>query len=220
VVTAERLADEPWTLGAVIWGRLGGNSWTGDGLTADFSTAAGVVDALCARLGVRVSRERLSRPYLHPGRAARILLGDDRKPAGELGELHPTVAARFDLEGRVAVLELDLDALTAVIPAGFTYREVPDQPPVRQDIAVVVSDEVEAGAVVAAALESGAPLLEQAHVFDVFRDPARLGEEQRSLAIRLVFQAPDRTLTEDEASAVREQIVAALAERFGARLRG
>ena len=63
---------------------------------------------------------------------------------------------------------------------------------------------------VAAALEAGAPLLTQAGVFDVYRDERRLGAGRVSLAIRLVFQDPERTLTEDEASAVRERVVAAL----------
>ncbi len=220
VVTAEALAHEPWTLAAAICGPLGGGSWHGAGRETDFFTGKGIVDALCARLGVPVALERLERPYLHPGRAASILIGTTRTLAGELGELHPDVAARFDLEGRVAVLELDLDLLTAAIPAGFTYAPVPDQPPVRQDIAVVVPDTVEAGSLVASALEAGAPLLTHAEVFDVFRDPARLGPDRVSLAIRLVFQDPERTLTESEASAVRDVIVAALAARYGAELRG
>jgi phenylalanyl-tRNA synthetase beta chain len=158
-------------------------------------------------------------PYLHPGRAARILLGDGATPAGELGELHPATAERFELDGRVAILELDLDALTAVAPERFTYAPVPEQPPVLQDIAVVVRDDVPSQDLVEAALAAGAPLLTEAEVFDVYRDEQRLGAGRVSLAVRLVFQDPARTLTEDEASAVREQVVAVLADRFGAELR-
>jgi phenylalanyl-tRNA synthetase beta chain len=218
-VSADRLADEPWTLGLVLSGRLGGASWSSTGLEADFFTVKGVLETVCARLGVPIRLEAVRQPYLHPGRAARILLGGGATPAGELGELHPATAERFELDGRVAILELDLDALTAVAPERFTYAPVPEQPPVLQDIAVVVRDDVPSQELVEAALAAGAPLLTEAEVFDVYRDEQRLGAGRVSLAIRLVFQDPARTLTEDEASAVREQVVAVLAERFGAELR-
>ncbi len=219
-VSADRLGDEPWTLGVALSGRLGGAGWSSAGLEADFFTAKGVLETVCGRLGVPVRLEPLRQPYLHPGRAARILLGTDGVAAGEIGELHPVTAERFELEGRVAVLELDLDVLTAQVPTRFTYRPVPEQPPVLQDIAVVVGDDVPSADLVATALAAGAPLLTEASVFDVYRDERRLGAGRVSLAIRLVFQDPERTLTEDEASAVRELVVAALRERFGAELRG
>ncbi len=126
--------------------------------------------------------EPLQQPYLHPGRAARILIGADGVRAGEIGELHPSTAARFDLEGRVAVLELDLDLLAAAVPAGFRYAPVPDQPPVLQDIAVVVDDSVPAEQLIAAARSAGAPLLTHVGVFDVYRDERRLGAGKVSLA--------------------------------------
>jgi phenylalanyl-tRNA synthetase beta chain len=218
-VSVDRLADEPWTLGVVLSGRLGGSSWNSAGLETDFFTAKGLLETLCARLGLAVRLEPIRQPYLHPGRAARILLGERGTPAGEIGELHPATAERFELDGRIAVLELDLDVLAAEAPARFAYVPVPEQPPVLQDIAVVVGDEVPSQDLVAAALAAGAPLLTHAGVFDVFRDPERLGPGRVSLAIRLVFQDPSRTLTEDEASAVREQVVGALTAQFGAELR-
>jgi phenylalanyl-tRNA synthetase beta chain len=218
-VSVDRLADEPWTLGVVLSGRLGGSSWNSAGLETDFFTAKGLLETLCARLGLAVRLEPIRQPYLHPGRAARILLGERGTPAGEIGELHPATAERFELDGRIAVLELDLDVLAAEAPARFTYAPVPEQPPVLQDIAVVVGDDVPSQELVAAARAAGAPLLTHAGVFDVYRDRERLGAGRVSLAIRLVFQDPSRTLTEDEASAVREQVVGALTAQFGAELR-
>ncbi len=218
-VSTEALANEPWTLGVVLSGRLGGTAWNGAGPEADFFTAKGVVETLCTRLGVAVRFEPLQQPYLHPGRAARVIVGPNGLRAGEIGELHPVTAERFELEGRVAVFELDLDVLAAAVPAGFGYVPVPDQPPVLQDIAVVVDDSVAAEDLLAVAREAGAPLLTHAGVFDVYRDEQRLGAGKVSLAIRLVFQDPERTLTEDEATAVRETVVRALAERFQAELR-
>jgi phenylalanyl-tRNA synthetase beta chain len=220
IVNADTLAQEPWTLGVVLAGRLGGSSWAGDGPTCDFFCAKGVLGAVTGRLGVSVTLASTTRPYLHPGRAAVILAGEPPTAIGEIGELHPVTVERFGLNGRVSVIELDVDQLISQAPDRFAYQPVASQPPVRQDIAVVVSDQYPAGDVIAVVREAGAPLLAHAEVFDVYRDADRLGGDRRSLAIRLVFQAPDRTLTDDQASTVRKQIVAALTQRFSAELRG
>ena len=138
----EALADEPWTSALVLAGRLGGSSWTGAGREADFFTAKGVLETALRPPRRAVRLEPLQQPYLHPGRAARVLVGADAVRAGEIGELHPSTAARFDLEGRVAVLELDLDLPRRGGAGRVCYAPVPDQPPVLQDIAVVVDDGV------------------------------------------------------------------------------
>ena len=117
------------------------------------------------------------------------------------------------------MFELDLDELTAPIPERILYDDVITFPPLRQDIAVVVAEDVEAAALVDAALEAGAPELREARVFDVYRGD-QVGEGRKSVAIHLSLQAPDRTLSDDDAIAVRERVVAALVERFGAELRG
>ena len=146
-------------------------------------------------------------PFLHPGKAAAT-------EAGWVGELHPAL-----LDGTWGVFELDLDELTAPIPERILYDDVITFPPLRQDIAVVVAEEVEAAALIDAALEAGAPELREARVFDVYRGE-QAGEGRKSVAIHLSLQVPDRTLSDDDAIVVRERVVAALVERFGAELRG
>jgi phenylalanyl-tRNA synthetase beta chain len=91
---------------------------------------------------------------------------------------------------------------------------------VRQDIAVIVADDIDAAALIATARAAGGELLQAVEVFDVFADPERVGAGRVSIALRLVFQANDRTLTDDEATAAREQIVGALVASCGAELRG
>jgi phenylalanyl-tRNA synthetase beta chain len=99
-----------------------------------------------------------------------------------------------------------------------TYRDVISYPAVRQDLAVVVDESVEAGAIVAVAREAGGDELREARVFDVYRgEPIPAGK--KSVAFSVAFQSPDRTLTEDDALRLRTSIVAALRERFGAELR-
>jgi phenylalanyl-tRNA synthetase beta chain len=214
----EPLPDEPWTLGGVLHGRLGGSGWRSAGGEAGFFQAKGVLEAAAAAVGVRLAFEPGAGrdPFLHPGRAARVLAGG--VDAGFLGELHPRVAERFELDGTVAVFEVEVATLEAALPALLVETPFPDVPPLRQDIAVVVSDEHLAGDLVAAARSAGGELLRDVRVFDVYRGEA-LGAGQRSLALRLTFQADDRTLTDEEVRPVRERIVEQLAERFGATLR-
>ncbi len=190
--SGEQLPEERWRLGAIVQG----------GYAAAKGVAETLYDALHADLAVR----RVTHPLLHPGKAAET-------DAGILGELHPTL-----LEGEWGALELDLTTLFAAAPDAVEYEDVLTYPAVRQDIAVAVEEDVEVGALVAAAREAGAPLLREVRVFDVYRGE-QVGEGRKSVALHLAFQSPERTLTDEEAAELRETIVARLAERFGAELR-
>ena len=151
--------------------------------------------------------ERTQEPFLHPGKAGRT-------DAGWLGELHP---AR--LEGSWGVFELDLGTLLASVRPVPTYEDVITFPPVREDIAVVVAEDVPAGSLVEAAHEAAGAELREARVFDVYRGE-QVGEGRKSIALALVFQSPERTLSDEDAAGLRGRIVSLLAERFGAELRG
>jgi phenylalanyl-tRNA synthetase beta chain len=195
------LPDQPARVAGVL---------AGEG--AGFFAAKGVVEALFAAARVEGPEYRpLDEPFLHPGRAAAV--GD-----GFVGELHPLVAEAFELAAGVAVFEIGLDVLRGRPPEEVLYRDVTSFPPLRQDIAVVVSEDVPAGRVVDVVRSAGGEALARAEVFDVYRGP-QVGEGRKSLALHLVFQAPDRTLTDAEADAVRERIVAALAADVGGELR-
>ena len=91
-------------------------------------------------------------------------------------------------------------------------------PAVKQDLAFVVDEDVPAGDLVAAAGEAAGPELREMRVFDVYRGE-QAGEGRKSIAFRVEFQSPERTMTDEDAAALRDRIVAALAERFGAALR-
>jgi phenylalanyl-tRNA synthetase beta chain len=198
---AGRLPDQPSRVAGVL---------AGEG--AGFFAAKGVVEALFEAARVEVPAFRpVDEPFLHPGRAAAA--GD-----GFVGELHPLVAEAFELEPGVAVFELGLDGLRGRPPEEVLYRDVTTFPPLRQDIAVVVAEDVPAGRVVEVVRSAGGAELTRIEVFDVYRGP-QVGEGRKSLALHLVFQAPDRTLTDAEADAVRERIVAALAAEVGGELR-
>jgi phenylalanyl-tRNA synthetase beta chain len=133
--------------------------------------------------------------------------------AGWLGELHP---AR--LEGTWGVLELDLPALFARVPERLEYEDVITYPAVRQDLAFTIPEHVTAGELIAAARGAAGPELREMRVFDVYHGE-QVGPGRKSLAFRVAFQSPERTLSDEDAAELRDRIVKALAERFGAELR-
>jgi phenylalanyl-tRNA synthetase beta chain len=146
-----------------------------------------------------------------------VFIGDGM-PVGWAGELHPLVAREWDLDGAVACFELDLDRVVAVADAVPRYRDLTSFPPVRQDLAIIVDEDLPAKWVTDFVYGQGRPLLQDVRVFDVYRG-AQVGEGRKSLALALTFQAPDRTLSDEDVAPVREKIVAALAQR-GGELRG
>ena len=156
--------------------------------------------------------EPAGEPFLHPGRAARVLVGGE--PAGWLGELHPGVSGAWDID-RAAGFELDLAVLQRAARLSPHYRDLTSFPSVHQDRAWWFPAGVPAAEVLAVVREAGGALLERAEVFDVYP-----GEERTSLALRLEFRAPDRTLTDEEVAQRRAKIDAAVAERLGGEPRG
>ncbi len=207
---------EPHRLCALAVGPLDPGSWRGGGEPADFFALKGVLEGLAGQLGAPLAFEPHSEPFLHPGRAASVLVGGDR--AGWIGELHPLVGREWDLESGVA-FEIGLAPLVEYAAAGEeVYEDVTSFPAVHQDLAVVVSEETPAAAVREAVLDSGGELLRSAEVFDLY-EGEQLGAGLKSLALRLEFRAADRTLTDEEVSGLRDAIEARLKE-IGGSLRG
>jgi phenylalanyl-tRNA synthetase beta chain len=189
------------------------------GDAALFFEAKGVVEQLLDALGIgseAAFHADAGEPYLHPGASARVAIG--AAAVGVVGELHPETAARFEIDAPCALFELDLDALARVEPAAARYREVSRQPSVRRDLAVLLPRGQAAGAVVAAIRATAGPHLVAAHVFDRYEGRG-VPEGRVSVAFRLVFQRPDRTLTDAEVARATDRVVRMLADRFGGELR-
>jgi len=190
--SGEQLPDERWHLGGILEG--------------GYAETKGVLETLYGALHLDVRVRRGSHRQLHPGKTAET-------DAGAFGELHPSV-----LERTWGAFELDLATLFAPVPERIVYEDVITYPAVRQDIAVAVDEDVEVGALVEAAHEAAGPLLREARVFDVYRGE-QLDGDRKSVALRLSFQSPERTLTDAEAAELRGAIVALLRARFGGELR-
>jgi phenylalanyl-tRNA synthetase beta chain len=185
------LPDERWRFGAVVEG--------------GYLDAKGVVDTLLEALKIEGRFERGSHELLHPGKTAAL-------PQGVVGEVHPALGSGW------AAFELDLAALGEAMSGRVLYEDVLSYPAVRQDLAFVVAEDVPAADLAAAMREAAGPELREVRVFDEYRS-AELGEGKRSLAFRVAFQSPERTLSDEDAQALRLRIAEALAERFGAVLR-
>ncbi len=214
--SGQPLPREPHHLGALLIGPARLPTWReGDPPGADFFSAKSVLQGLLESLRVTWQVHRAAEPFLHPGRAASVMAGES--PIGWIGELHPLVAAAWELSDTVAAFEIDLDALPETAPP--LYVDLTSFPEVREDMAVIVADRVSAAEVLAVAMRAGRPLLADAQVFDVYRDADKLGAGNVSLALRLSYRAADRTLTDAEVAAQRESIVMALEDQVGGRIR-
>ena len=205
-------AYEPWRLGCIAAGPLWPDDWRGTSMGGDFYAVKGVMEALAERLGVSVEVRPGDQPFLHPGRAGRVLVAGEE--VGWLGEIHPLVCRDWDLDG-AAGFEIDLAPLVDASPFGEErYEDLISYPGVHQDIAVLVDDAVPAAEVLAAVRDGGGELLRTAEVFDLYRGE-QLGEGRKSLAVRLTFRAADRTLTDEEVAERRVAIEQAVGKIGG-----
>jgi phenylalanyl-tRNA synthetase beta chain len=216
----DELPDERLYLGVLLAGDFEPATWRRPALQADFYTAKGVLVALLDTLGVRWRLVDGGPPFLHPGRAAEVVV--DAREAGWLGELHPAVAADFglgELERPPVVLEVDLGVVLPVAErVTRRYEDLITYPAVVQDIAVVVDEAVEARTVLDTVAAAGGEELRSVHVFDVYRGE-QAGEGRKSLAMRLEFRSSARTLTDAEVAERRDRIREAVAHETGGTLR-
>ena len=188
------------------------------GAQMDFFDAKGVVEELTARLHLPdVRYEPVSAPLLHPGRSAAVYSGDTL--LGVVGELHPDVASTWELPGaRVALYDLDVEAMLAAVPGRVLYSAVSPYQPVRQDMAFLVGEGVPAAALAGAIRRAGGAAVTDVNLFDVYRGTP-VPEGSKSLAYALTLNSADHPLTEDEIAKLRKKIEGALKHEFGATLR-
>jgi phenylalanyl-tRNA synthetase beta chain len=162
------------------------------------------------------SRAPFNAAYLHPGKAAEIRVKD--QTAGIFGELHPMVKGRYGFDPfPVLVAEFDLDVLRA-IPPTYKVTPVPEFPPVLEDISIIIAETVPASMVEALIRQTGGKSVTNVRLFDVFHGE-QIGAGRKSLAYSLTYQAPDKTMTDAEAAAIRNKIVKRLEQEVGAKLR-
>src|SRR6478609_1205915 len=209
----EAVPDQPLHLAVVLAGERERSGWWGSGREASWSDAIGIVRRLGTELGLDVEVVSASRAPWHPGRCAQVLL--DGVEFGHAGELHPKVCQAFGLPPRSAAVEVDLDFLLRHARDVTPGPKFATYPLAKEDVALVVADDVTSAQVEAALREGAGDLLESVRLFDVYTGD-QVGSGHKSLAFALRFRAPDRTLTEEETTAARNAAVSVAAERTGA----
>ncbi|OBJ76195.1 phenylalanine--tRNA ligase subunit beta [Mycobacterium gordonae] len=208
------LPRQPQHVAAVLAGLREPRGPWGPGRPVEAADAFEAVRIIARAGGVDVTFRAAQYLPWHPGRCAEVLAAGT--VVGHAGQLHPAVIERAGLPKGTCAIELNLDA----IPVGGVppAPRVSPFPAVFQDVSLVVADDVPAQAVEDAVREGAGELLEHLQLFDVFAGP-QIGKDRKSLTFALRFRAPDRTLTEDDATAARDAAVRCAAERLGAELR-
>ncbi|MCL2618266.1 MAG: phenylalanine--tRNA ligase subunit beta [Defluviitaleaceae bacterium] len=156
--------------------------------------------------------------FLHPGRAARLWVNSGADQAGIVGEVHPDVAAAYDIGERVYVAALNLSKLFDMPRPVKAYRPLPKFPGISRDIAVVLADTVEVAQMRRVIVAAAGQYLEGAELFDVYTGE-QVGKGFVSAAFRLDFRAKERTMVDAEVDAAVSAVVESLGGTFGAKLR-
>jgi len=207
-----RVPDQPDRVAVAIAGPFGTSETGAELSAADAATALAIVTAVAQRMGLEVKRSAAQPPGYHPTRTA--LIEVDGVEAGHAGEIHPDVAAAFEIDGRVGVIELELAPLVAA-KRPIEMRAVSTYPHVDFDLSFDVPASMAGGDLIQAT-RLASPLVEESLVFDDFVHPE---SGKRSIAIRYRLRASDRTLAREEIDKERDALVAAAAA-LGATLRG
>lgn len=217
------LPDELKRLAVVLGGARSASGWQPADTTAmDFYDLKGVVNGLLQGLRLNgVSYVAAEHPSYHPGKCARVLVGD--KQIGVMGELHPKVKGNYDFpatfKAPMLAAEFDLDLLIELVPPLYQTVDVPVFPPVIEDLAFIMDEDLAAEKAEALIRQTGGKLLADVKLFDIFRSE-QIGAGKKSLAYKLTYIAPDRTLEAAEVTTLRNKIIKRMEYEFKAKLRG
>lgn len=208
------LPEECQMLAGLLSGPRLDRSWHGEGQALGFFDAKGVLETLFERLGIAASFEPTEDLIFSPSRAARVMVGSE--DLGVLGELHPRVAEGFGISRPVYLFEIDLQKLLPITLELRRYQPIPRFPATLRDIALVVDGAIPAKRV--QEIIESSPLVAKVTLFDVYTGE-QVPRGKKSLAYRILYQSPSRTLTDEEVNGEQERILERLGRELGAILR-
>jgi phenylalanyl-tRNA synthetase beta chain len=184
----------------------------------DFYDLKGVIESLLESIHIgAVSFSPAEHSAFHPGKSAQV--SANGVVLGTFGELHPQVKSQYDfLSPAVLAADFDLTALIQASASRYEITPVPVFPPVLEDLALIVEENVSAADVEAAIRQGGGKLLTEVRLFDIFRGE-QIGAGKKSLAYALSYQAADHTLNPGEANQIRQRILRRVEQLVGAQLR-
>jgi phenylalanyl-tRNA synthetase beta chain len=208
------LPDERVMLCGLIAGIDTESSWHGEGRQSDFYDAKGVIETLLDKLGTKAVYVSGKDAGLHASRQASVTV--DGREIGVIGEVHPTVLERFDIDEPAYLFEIDLPALLEHTLDDRTFTALPRFPSVVRDMALIVDYGIIHTQIVE--IIKGFSLVVAVDIFDVYSGE-QVPPGKKSLAYRLTYQSSDHTLTDKEVNRVQEQILKRLEKELGATLR-
>jgi phenylalanyl-tRNA synthetase beta chain len=209
------LPEERHMLAGVLSGPRLDRSWHGEGGALDFFDAKGVVETVFERLGITANFEPTEDETLSPGKRAKIVV--QGQSVGVLGELHLRVAESFDISSRsVYLFEIDLERLLPDALEPHKYRPIARFPVTLRDIALVIDEEIPSKK--ANDIIQSCPLVVGVTLFDVYTGE-QVPQGKKSLAYRILYQSPDRTLTDEEVNQAQGETLERLHRELGATLR-
>ncbi len=212
----EELPEERVDLCIALAGRHGARHWSREPRQSDFYDIKGLVESLAETLGIRLEMAAGESGYLEPGHG--IALHFEGEKVGVFGRLATNAAQHFDIDKPVFLADLTLESLLNATKPERHFQEVSVFPPSLRDMAVVLDASVPAGDILEAARNAGGKLLHRVEIFDVYTGK-QVPEGKKSLALGLVFQAPDRTLTDKDSQKSWDKILRRLQDTFQAQLR-
>jgi phenylalanyl-tRNA synthetase beta chain len=212
----QELPEERHVIAGFFTGAYGIESVGEKTRPVDFFTVKGIVEHLLQGIGIENPRyEQVQRPGLHPGRTAVIKVKDYE--LGIIGGLHPDVEEAWDLPESY-YFELDFLSLVQSRDPQVTVKPLPKFPAVERDVAILVKDEVPAGALFDTIWREGSGLIEEVKLFDVYRGE-QVPAGMKSIAYSIVYRSEERTLTDEEVNERHAAVIAALEREYGAELR-
>jgi phenylalanyl-tRNA synthetase beta chain len=153
----------------------------------------------------------------HPGRCA-VILAEDGTKLGIFGQAHPLMAENYGMNTPVYVAEIAFDTLFALANTEKAYKALPKYPATTRDFSFVCDEDMEVGAIEGVMAKAGGKLVENVALFDIYRGP-QVGENKKSVSLRVTLRAADRTLTVEEADKVSKKILNDLKFKMGLELR-
>ena len=208
---------ESLKLVGVISGRREPKDWSQSAAEVDFYDLKGIVEELFERLSIKkCTVERGEHFAMHPGKTAVVNKG--RETLITLGELHPKVAAAFELSKKIFVFEADVATLMKYAAKAFRCESLPKYPSITRDLAILVDDTIAAGDVEKIIVKNGGKDFSSVTLFDVYAGKG-IADGKKSLAFTLKFQSNDRTLTNAEVDEAFANILSAVEKNCNAQLR-
>ena len=215
--------EEPTFVCGVMSGHRADDAWDQKYPEYDFFDAKGAVEQLLSALRIERVRFKVADPeqytWLQPGRAAEVY-ANKGELVGWVGNIHPLSLRNFDVDVPVVAFELSVEKLLGLAKRELPYVEVPTLPGVSHDLAIVVDESVTCETLEQRIKSAGGKLLAGVRLFDVYRDPIRVGLGKKSMAFSLEYRAADHTLTSEEVERTHAKLVEKVLRATGGEIRG